>query len=483
MPGVREAPHVADEILDGYEISPQRTTTVTPQALVVDDDPRQLENLTRLVEREGFATSSARSVAEARKRLKEQPPHLVFSDLFLPDGSGMDVLKEVHRTLPAQVILVTGYASVDSAVEALRAGASDYLVKPIDSTRLRSILHNARRTLELESEIADLREHLRHLGRFGPMVGVSQPMQKIYEMAARVAPTDATVLLTGESGTGKEVLAHTLHSLSKRRNGPLIAVNCGALSSSLIESELFGHERGSFTGAERQHRGFFERASGGTLFLDEIAEMPIQLQVKLLRILETSTVERVGGEGPIQLDARVIAATNRSPEESVREGKLRGDLLYRLNVFSLHLVPLRERGDDVLLLAEHFLGNLNKQAGTSKTFSRAVLRILRGHSWPGNVRELKNAIEHAFILAEDEITPQYLPPELTAAVPSNDLESKTEASGPPALTVDVGTPLAEAERRLILATLDHCGGDKKRAADVLGVSVKTIYNRLNFYSG
>jgi two-component system, NtrC family, response regulator AtoC len=483
MPDALEAPRVVEDILNGRDISLQRTKAIMPRALVIDDDPHNVEALTRLVQREGFVTSSARSVAEARERLQEQTPDLVFTDLVLPDGSGMDVLKEVHRTLPAQVILVTGHASVDSAVEALRAGASDYLVKPIDTTRLRSILHTARRTLDLESEIAHLREHLRDLGRFGPMVGVSPPMQRIYELAARVAPTDASVLITGESGTGKEVLAHTLHSLSKRRNGPLIAVNCAAVSPSLIESELFGHERGSFTGAERQHRGFFERASGGTLFLDEIAEMPLQLQVKLLRVLETSTVERVGGEGTIQVDARVIAATNRSPEEAVRDGKLRDDLLYRLNVFSLHLVPLRERGDDVLLLAEHFLSDLNKNAGTSKTLSRSVLKVLRAHSWPGNVRELRNVVEHAFILAEDQITPHCLPPELTAAAPTDDLQNQAGAVTPPDLKVDLGTSLAEAERRLILATLERCEGDKKRAAEVLGISVKTIYNRLNSYRG
>jgi two-component system response regulator AtoC len=452
-----------------------------PNVLVIDDDQRTREALAELVEQQGFAASAVGSVAEARAKLQQEPPDAVFVDLVLPDGSGMEVLKEAHRTLPAQVIVITGHASVESAVEALRAGAADYLVKPVDTARLRSILHNLRRVLDLESEITRLREDLRELGRFGPMVGVSPPMQRIYELAARVAPTDATVLISGASGTGKEVLAHTLHSLSKRRTGPFIPVNCGAVSPALIESELFGHERGSFTGAERQHRGFFERASGGTVFLDEIAEMPRELQVKLLRVLETSMVERVGGERPIEVDTRVIAATNQSPEEAVRNRKLREDLFYRLKVFSLHLVPLRERGDDVLLLAEHFLRDLNRSAKTSKTLSAPVLAALRAYSWPGNVRELKNVIEHAFILAEGEVMLECLPPELNAVATADELQTEPSTALSSAIRVGVGTSLAEAERRLILLTLDHCGGDKRRAAKLLGVSMKTIYNRLNAY--
>jgi len=452
-----------------------------PHALIIDDDRNTVEALSALVEREGFETATAQSVAEARQKLQQQPPDLVLTDLLLPDGNGMELLEGANEPLAAEFVVITGHASVESAVDALRAGASDYLVKPIDIPRLQAILNHVKRTLDLESEVSRLREDLRELGRFGPMVGVSPPMQRVYELAARVAPTDATVLITGESGTGKEVLAHTLHSLSKRRKGPMIAVNCGAVSPTLIESELFGHERGSFTGAERQHRGFFERASGGTLFLDEITEMPHELQVKLLRILESSKLERVGGERSIRVDVRVIAATNRPPEEALHEGKLRSDLLYRLKVFSLNLVPLRERGDDVVLLTEHFLRDLNKNAGTAKALNHATLEALRAHSWPGNVRELKNVVEHAFILAEDEITVDCLPPELTGETITSPATGGQGAPASPALKIDVGTSLEEAERRLILATLDSCEGDKKRAADVLGVSVKTIYNRLNSY--
>jgi DNA-binding NtrC family response regulator len=265
-------------------------------------------------------------------------------------------------------------------------------------------------------------------------------------------------------------VAETLHALSRRRKGPFLPLNCGAISPNLIESELFGHERGSFTGAERTHKGYFERAAGGTIFLDEITEMPFELQVKLLRVLETAAVIRIGGERPLPVDVRVIAATNRPPEEALAQGKLREDLLYRLKVFPLHLPPLRERGDDVELLSEHFLELLNTAEGVAKVFSRAALQRLRAHGWPGNVRELKNLIHHAFILADDEIGVDCLP-----GIGGEDLQSGTS------LHVRVGISLSEADRRLILATLNECGGDKRRAATVLGISLKTLYNRLKVY--
>ena len=280
------------------------------------------------------------------------------------------------------------------------------------------------------------------------------------------------MLVTGESGTGKELVAETVHALSRRRKAPFLPLNCGAISPNLIESELFGHERGSFTGADRTHRGYFERAAGGTMFLDEITEMPFELQVKLLRVLETASVIRIGGERPITVDVRVIAATNRQPEEAVAQGKLREDLLYRLKVFPLHLPPLRERGDDVDLLADYFLGLLNAAEGTQKTFSRGALQRLRGHDWPGNVRELKNLVHHAFILADDEIGTDSLPQDLGGALPQSGAS----------LHVKVGISLAEADRRLIVATLNECAGDKRKAAATLGISLKTLYNRLKAYN-
>ena len=438
-------------------------------ALVVDDDPAILTALAELVEREGFTTTVASTVTDALALIRTKNPDVVLTDLVLPDGNGIDLLKDLDAA--TQVVLITGHASVDTAVEALRMGASDYLTKPVDVARLKTVLANIARTKQLKEEIGSLRTELRKLGRFGLLIGASPTMQKLYDLIARVAPTEATVLVTGESGTGKDLVAQTLHELSRRRKEAFLPLNCGAVSPNLIESEPFGHERGSFTGADRTHKGYFERATGGTLFLDEIAEMPIELQVKLLRVLETGAVIRIGGERPIAVDVRVIAATNRDPDEAVTLGKLREDLLYRLKVFPLQLPPLRERGEDIELLADHFLGVLNKSEGTSKTFSRAAMERLRGHVWPGNVRELKNLVHHAFILADDEIGPTSFPQALGGT---------PEPSGP-SLHLKVGTSIAEADRRLILATLDQYGGDKKKAADVLGISLKTLYNRLGAY--
>ena len=440
-----------------------------PHALLVDDDPSVLSSLAELVEREGFRTSVAPTLEAARAAIAAHAPDVVLTDLVLPDGNGIDLFQDLNGA--TQVVLITGHASVDTAVEALRMGASDYLTKPVDIPRLKSVLANILRTRQLKEEIGTLRTELRKLGRFGQLIGASPAMQRVYDLIGRVAPTDATVLLTGESGTGKEVVAQTIHALSKRAKEPFWPLNCGAVSPNLIESELFGHERGSFTGADRLHRGYFERSNGGTLFLDEVTEMPLELQVKLLRVLETGTVTRLGGEQAVAVNVRVIAATNRPLEDAVSEGKLRTDLLYRLKVFPVQLPPLRERGDDVELLATHFLSLLNQAEGTSKTFAHAALQRLQRHSWPGNVRELKNLIHQAFILADSEIRADCLPPEVGGA---------PTAAGP-SLQLTVGTSLADADRRLILATLEEFHGDKKKAAEVLGISIKTLYNRLAEY--
>src|SRR3989449_1257443 len=291
-------------------------------ALLVDDDVSFQAALAELVRAEGFSVETAGSLGEARAYLSEHTPDLALVDLKLPDGSGLELLPEIQNGA-TEVILITGHATVDSAVEALRSGASDYLTKPVDIPRLKSVLANVVRRRELREEIQALRGTLRSLGHFGPLIGSSPPMQAVYDMIARVAPTDATVLVQGESGTGKELVAQTLHGLSRRRKGPFVALNCSAVSPQLIESELFGHERGSFTGAARTHKGYFERAEGGTLFLDEVSEMPIELQVRLLRVLETGTVGRVGGETEFKGDGRVVAAAQRQPEQAVADGKLR----------------------------------------------------------------------------------------------------------------------------------------------------------------
>jgi len=444
-----------------------------PYALIVDDDESFRKPLAELVEREGFTVQAAGSLEEARNLLQRQRPDVLLIDLFLGDDKGTDIFEALESRGTTEVILITGHASADTAVDALRKGAADYLTKPLDVPRLKTVLANVRRAHSLREEVDTLRLELRRLGRFGSMIGASIVMQRVYDLISRGAPTDATVLVTGESGTGKELVAETVHQLSNRREAPFLPVNCGAISPNLIESELFGHERGSFTGADRQHKGHFERASGGTVFLDEITEMPFELQVKLLRVLETGCVQRIGGDRPVPVDVRVVAATNRVPEEAVALGKLREDLLYRLKVFPIELPPLRERGEDIELLALHFLSGFNQTGGAAKTFNGAALERLQQHHWPGNVRELKNIVHQAFILADDTIDEHNLPAQLGGGgIPTTG-----------GLQISVGLSIEEADRRLILATLEHYEGDKRKAADVLGVSLKTLYNKLKVYQG
>jgi DNA-binding NtrC family response regulator len=306
------------------------------------------------------------------------------------------------------------------------------------------------------------------LGRYGRLYGSSDAMRDVYRLIDKVAPTRATVFIAGESGCGKEVVARTIHDRSERARAPFVAVNCGAIPANLIEAELFGYEKGAFTGAAKLHRGCFERAAGGTLFLDEVTEMTTDMQVRLLRVLETGYFTRIGGDGEIRADVRVLAATNRDPQEAVRSGALREDLMYRLAVFPIALPPLREREGDAELLAEHFLQQLNVDERTSKRFSRAAMQVVRQHGWPGNVRELKNAVHRAYILADEIIDLEF--GSLACSAPVGDC-----------LRLPVGTPLAEIERQAILATLDLCVGNKRQCAQMLGVSLKTLYNRIAAY--
>jgi two-component system, NtrC family, response regulator AtoC len=449
--------------------------TAMLHALVVDDDKSSQRALATLVAEQGFAAQTAGSLQEARGRLLAEPPDVVLLDLILPDGTGFDLIQDLQKqTDHAEIVVITGHASVDTAVEALRFGACDYLTKPVDAARLRTMLANLARTRDLRPRIGELRRQVRQLGRFGPLVGSSPAMQQVYDLVGLVAPSTASVLITGESGTGKELVAQTVHELSRRQGKPYLVVNCAAVSPNLIDSDLFGHERGSFTGAERVHHGYFERAEGGTLFLDEVSEMPPELQAKLLRVLEAGVLARVGGEKLVKIDVRIIAATNRDLDAAVAEGKFRRDLLYRLKVFPIHLPPLRERSEDIAALAESFLGELNQQEGTRKALAPTTVAILRRCAWPGNVRELKNVVHRAFILAKEEsyeIGPSCLAPELSGKGPAAD-DGRLPGS--------IET-LAQAERRLIFASLDHFGGDKRRAADALGVSLRTLYNRLREY--
>jgi DNA-binding NtrC family response regulator len=441
-------------------------------ALIVDDDTDVVEWLQEVARMEGFTVARAQSLREARIELGRQRPDVLLTDLRLPDGEGIELVSELEKPDATEVIIVTGHATVDSAVAALRAGASDYLVKPADLERVQAVLRHAKKTSALQQEIGELRDALRKLGRFGKILGSSQRMQVLYDQLSRVSPTSATALLIGESGTGKELAAATIHELSRRREASFLPLNCGAVAPQLIESELFGHERGSFTGADRQHKGFFERANGGTIFLDEITEMPMELQVKLLRVLETGSFMRVGGTQLISTDVRVVAATNREPEKAVADGKLREDLYHRLNVFPIRLPPLRERGTDMEQLAQCFLDDLNRIEGTNKTFSRDALVRLYQHNWPGNVRELRNYVQRAYIMADDII-------ECDVAVS----EPQPKSDDATTITIRVGTPLEEVERRVTMATLVYCGHVKRKAAEILGVSLKTLYNRLEAYNG
>ncbi len=462
-------------------------------ALIVDDDADSAASLRALVAGEQFTVAVAHTLRDARRQIALQQPDIVLLDLQLPDGSGMELFSDPQLVANSEIVLITGHASLETSIQALRLGAADYMVKPINLRQLQGVLSRFMKPAALKAEVAGLAAGLAQDGHFGQLWGRAPVMLSVYEQISRVAGTGVTVFITGESGTGKELVAQSVHELSRRRKRPFLAVNCGAISPNLIESEIFGHEKGSFTGAERQHQGFFERASGGTLFLDEITEMPAELQVKLLRVLETGRFMRVGSTQSQEADVRIIAATNRQPLHAVASGKLREDLLYRLNVFPIELPPLRDRLSDVALLAEHFLAAIGAQEGNAKRFSSAALECLASYRWPGNVRELRNAVQRAYVMAAGGlIDEQWLPQASMVApvaaatpalVPGRALPPVLQPGvGDDAVILPVGTSMAQAERLLILATLRHFQHHKERTAAVLGISLKTLYNRLKEYA-
>jgi len=453
-----------------------------PHVLIVDDDADAAATLRELIAAPVCTVALAHSLRDARKQIALQTPDLVLLDMKLPDGSGLELFADAQLVADAEVVLVTGHASLETSIQALRLGAADYLVKPVHPRHLQGLLSRLARPARLKAEVDALNAGLSENGHFGPLWGRSAAMQRVYEQIARVAVTGIGVFLTGESGSGKEVVAQTVHELSRRRRQPFLAVNCGAISPQLIESEIFGHEKGSFTGADRQHLGFFERAHGGTLFLDEITEMPPELQVKLLRVLETGRFMRVGSADSQDADVRVIAATNRVPQQAVASGKLREDLLYRLDVFPIHLPPLRDRADDVPLLAEHFLRAIAAQEGRDKTFTPEALARLQDYPWPGNVRELRNVVQRAYVMAPGDVIEEPWLPQDDGAGATVARQAQTGHDGSPAtITLRVGGSMALAERELILATFAHYGRHKERTAAVLGISLKTLYNRLKEY--
>ncbi|MEK0429115.1 MAG: hypothetical protein RL001_1642 [Pseudomonadota bacterium] len=450
-------------------------------ALIVNQDGVSASVLSELAQSESYSTNVVGSIHDANLQCQRQTPDIVFISGVLPDGRATEWLDHVKRPAPFDIVLVGGNLAPVDIVEAFRRGATDLLLEPVDRTRVRYLLRQRRtRKTENLAHIAAIPSNIpsSHKAAIIPestaqmsLLGESPAMKVLRHQIERVAPTEAGVLLLGESGTGKELVAKTIHAKSDRCWRDFLPVNCGAISPQLIESEIFGHEKGSFTGADRQHKGYFERASGGTLFLDEVVEMPMDLQVKLLRVLEAGTFMRIGGNQELKTDVRIVAATNRDPEAAISEGHLRLDLYHRLNVFPLKVPPLRERASDIELLAQYFLDELNAEHSTQKKMSETMKNSIRNHHWPGNVRELRNFIQRAYILSEQS---------LELFVPDRSLthaESKQLT-----LAIPLGTNLADVDRKLIFATLESCGGVKKRAADILGISLKTLYNRLEEYN-
>ena len=442
------------------------------RVLIVDDDRATTAGMADVVEEWGYEAEVAYDVKGARKAIDNLVPDVALLDLVLPDGDGLDLLKDVQSRYPdLPMIILTGHASVDSAVDALKEGAEDYLTKPVDLKRLEVMLRNITDRQDLKQEVLELRRQLQKLGTLGHLVGKSPAMQRLYEEIEMVADTDANVFIVGESGSGKEVVSNTIHSLSRRKNKPFIAFNCGAISPTLIESEIFGHEKGAFTNAIKRREGYFETAKGGTVFLDEITEMPLDLQVKLLRVLEEGKFRRVGGNEEIAIDARIIAASNRDPLKAIEDGRLREDLYYRLNVFPIEVPPLRERKEDIPTFIWYFIEKLSE--GEDKKVERMepdFIEALERYDWPGNVRELRNVVNRAYILARDEtLTVDSLP----AKMMTGEMRRRRSTS----ISVPMGRTLAEIEKMVIDEVLAVHGGDEAAAADALGISGKELRSK------
>src|SRR5437667_6869831 len=446
--------------------------------LIVEDEENERTGLAELVSAWGYRAETARDGAEGLDKVTSWAPSIVVTDLKMPRMGGLELLERVGTGSQIMaVIVVTAQGAIESAVEAMRMGACDYITTPSDTNRLRTILQNASAWLGTKAENEAMRRKLRDAGSLGSLVGASKKMQEIFRLIEMVAPSTASVLITGASGTGKELVARTVHELSPRRGKSFIPINCAAIPETLIESEVFGHEKGAFTGALERRIGCFELAEGGTLLLDEIGEMPIATQAKLLRVLEDRKLRRLGSKVETSVDVRVLAATNKVPDEAVARGELRSDLYYRLNVFNIHMPPLLEHKEDIADLVQLLLAEMSsKHSRKVATVSEAVLNLFNNYSWPGNVRELRNTLERAVIVCDGGmVETKHLPPGFGQA------PLRAAANDPDAVRLGVGTTVEEAEKMLILKTLEATSNNKTRAAEILGISLKTLHNKLKEY--
>src|SRR5688572_25371020 len=445
--------------------------------LVIDRDPESGSALSSSISEWNYDVVLARDNVEALPHFEDTTPSVIVAGNAVSSSDGFKPLRDIRALFPeSPVVLVTDHGSIEMALTAIQQeGAYHYFEKPVEGDKLRIVLDRAVELTDAKRENELLRRQLQDRGAFGELVGNSESMRAIYALIEQVAPSSASVLLTGDSGTGKELVARTLHQKSPRRDKPFVAINCSAIPESLMESELFGHEKGAFTGAASRRQGCFELADTGTLLLDEIAEMPAMLQAKLLRVIEERSVRRLGSRKEISVDVRLLAATNRNPEEAVRGGSLREDLLYRLNVFRIGLPPLRERKEDLPLLAQHLVTQLaEKHNRPARFLSSGAIAALQYHAWPGNVRELRNVIERAVVICSGEQIERHH----FAPYP---IEQRERQRNEDTITLPVGTPLEEIERQMIMRTLQKTKNNKTRAAVLLGISLKTLHNKLNLY--
>lgn len=444
------------------------------EILIVDDDLTHLGMLKTVIRSLGHSVDTVTDGEEAIRKVKDKPVDLMLMDVRMAHIGGIEALRQIKEFNPAiPIIIMTAYSSVDSAVEAMKLGAYDYLTKPLNFEELQLLLARAMDHLQLKLENRHLREMVDANDQFAEIIGSSPAMKQVTEMGRIVAPTEATILLTGDSGTGKELFARAIHGTSERRKGPLVTVNCAALNETLLESELFGHEKGTFTGADKQRNGRFMQANKGTIFLDEIGEIPLTMQSKILRALQQREIQRLGSDDVLHVDVRIIAATNRKLEEEVQRGKFREDLYYRLNVMNIHIPPLRERHEDIPLLAQYFLRKyMDKNRKDLRGFTPTAMDILSKNQWPGNVRQLENVIERAVILSTSSyITEREFPRDMTMAYyQQNDLREAVFDLG--------GKTLEEIEGRAILETLEQTKGNKTEAARLLNITRTTLNNKL-----